>query len=146
MSKKFIIFVDADAFVAAVKQQDSTHIKAYKLFQQLEERSAILITSNYVFSETVTVLSQRVSHEAAVTYIENMKSHENLWIIEQVDEFIEEEAIEIFKKQTSKNTSFVDCTNMAFLKKLHADAIFSFDGIYRKNGFMLLEDLVAGKN
>ena len=57
-----------------------------------------------------------------------------------------EEAINVFKAQTSKNTSFVDCSNMAYLQQLHwlrLDAIFSFDAIYKKNGFLSVEDFVA---
>ena len=88
------------------------------------------------------MLSQRVSHSVAVAYIENMKSPDSQFLIKRADEALEEEAIQIFKGQTSKNTSYVDCTNMAFMKQLHADALFSFDGDYRKNGFTLVEDLL----
>src|SRR5918992_602427 len=51
----------------------------------------------------------------------------------------------VFKAQTSKNTSYVDCTNMVFMKRLDLDAIFSFDEVYRKNGLTLVEDLLATK-
>ena len=54
----------------------------------------------------------------------------------------EQTAIQIFKAQTSKNTSFVDCTNMAFMQQLNLDAIFSFDKVYRKNKFTLIEELL----
>ena len=52
----------------------------------------------------------------------------------------------LFKAQTSKNTSYVDCTNMVFMKQLDLDAIFSFDEVYRKNGLTLVEDLLATKS
>ena len=58
---------------------------------------------------------------------------------------IEEEAIGVFKAQTSKNTSYVDCTNMVFMKRLDLDAIFSFDEVYRKNGLTLVEVLLTTK-
>lgn len=142
MNKQLAIFVDADAFVATVKESDTTHKKALKLLDILIQQSAMLITSNYVISETITVISQRVGHVEAVIYIEQMQSGNNLFLINRVDEEIEEEAIEIFKKQTSKNTSFVDCVNMAFMRQHNIDVIFSFDQIYRKNGFKLVKDLV----
>lgn len=142
MKPQLTVFVDSDAFVAAVKKADTTHKKARSLFQKLKEQEAILVTSNYVFSETVTVISQKMGHDAAIFYIDSMQSTESMLLIKRIDEQLEEQAIEIFKKQTSKNTSFVDCTNMAFLKKMQIDAIFSFDQIYKKNGFTLVEDLV----
>jgi predicted nucleic acid-binding protein len=87
------------------------------------------------------VISLRVGHEEAVAFIEKLKSPESGFEIKWVDTDIEDVAIEIFKKQTSKNTSFVDCTNMVFLERLHADAIFSFDEVYKKNGFQMIESL-----
>ena len=58
-----------------------------------------------------------------------MQSMENPFQITRADENIEEEAISVFKAQTSKNTSYVDCTNMVFMKRLDLDAIFSFDEV-----------------
>ncbi len=142
MSTKRTVFVDSDAFVATLKEVDTTHKKALFLLDNLLQQSAILVTSNYVFSETITVLSQRMGHEAAVAYTKQMQSPSSFFLKEWVDESLEEAAIEIFKHQTSKNTSFVDCTNMVFMKRLNIDAIFSFDEVYRKNGFKLVEDIV----
>lgn len=138
---KHCIFVDADAFIALAKKTDANHEKATALLGQLIQDPGIQITSNYVFAEAITVISQRVGHQAAIEYIENLKTN-NFFFIERIDEELEEAAIEIFKKQTSKNTSFVDCANMALFKKLNVDAVFSFDQVYKKNGFTLLEDLL----
>ena len=74
-----------------------------------------------------------------------MQSMESPFQITRADENIEEEAIGVFKVQTSKNTSYVDCTNMVFMKRLDLDAIFSFDEVYRKSGLTLVEDFVATK-
>lgn len=135
------IFIDSDAFVALAREDDAHHEKAIALLNRLTKESAIIITSNYVFTESITVISMRKSHEAAVEYIRRMKETDSNYTIQQVDADIEALAIEIFKKQTSKNTSFVDCTNMAFLQAMKIDAIFSFDEVYSKNGFALVSDL-----
>lgn len=145
MNGKSVIFVDTDAFVAVVKQEDTTHEKSIRLFQQLQKENVSLLISNYIFLEVVTVISQKVGHKEAVLFIDNMQKDDSLLVIKRVDEELEEEAIRIFKAQTSKNVSFVDCTNMAFLKRGYADAIFSFDEIYRKNGYVLVEDMMKGK-
>lgn len=127
------ILVDADAFIALAKSDDSNHQKAQKQLKHLLAESVSFLTSNYVFSEVVTVLSQRVNHQAAVAFIETMRSTESLFTIRWIDSAIEERALEIFKKQTSKNVSFVDCTNMALMSYDYIDRIFSFDRIYNKN-------------
>jgi predicted nucleic acid-binding protein len=137
------IFVDTDAFVALAREDDANHEKAIILLNQFIEQSITFFTSNNVFSESITILSVRKSHEAAVQFIHAMQSPENQYILKRTDEELEEEAIHLFQEQTSKNTSFADCTTMAFMKKLHADAIFSFDRVYKTNGFLLLEDFLA---
>jgi uncharacterized protein len=139
------IFVDADAFVALTVETDTNHEKARSLLNRLTVNPVLFLTSNYVFSESITIISQRASHQTAVTFIEKMQSMESPFQITRADEHIEEEAIGVFKAQTSKNTSYVDCTNMVFMKRLGLDAIFSFDEVYRKNGLTLVEDLLATK-
>ena len=44
-------------------------------------------------------------------------------------------------EQTSKNVSFVDCINIAFIKEKHINGIFSFDSIYKKNGLKSANEL-----
>jgi predicted nucleic acid-binding protein len=139
MNKATKIFVDTDAFVGFVRRDDSHHKQVKQLFEQLKDQPVAFITSDYVFSESITVISQRVSHSKAVSFIETLQSLNSPY------EIIQAGAIEIFKQQTSKNTSFVDCTNMAFLRQFHVPAIFSFDQTYKTNGFTLLEDFLREK-
>jgi predicted nucleic acid-binding protein len=133
------IFVDADALVALTVETDTNHEKARSLLNRLTVNPVLFLTSNYVFSESITIISQRASHQTAVTFIAKMQSMESSFQITRADENIEEEAIGVF-------TSYVDCTNMVFMKRLDLDAIFSFDEVYRKNGLTLAEDLLATKS
>lgn len=139
MNDALSVFVDADAFVALAKDQDSHHDRALKLLDRLIGHHARFITSNYVIAESITVISQRVGHANALQFIEQIKSEQNIFLVHWITPQIEEHAIAIFKKQSSKNVSFVDCTNMAILSLLHIDAIFSFDGIYQHNGYTTTE-------
>jgi hypothetical protein len=84
--------------------------------------------------------SQKVSKPVAITSIDTMTSP---FTIKKVDGWEEEEAINVFKAQPSKNTSYVDCTNMVLMKWGNLDAIFSFDEVYRKSGFLSVEDFLA---
>jgi len=142
MKETLHIFVDADAFVALAREDDANHEKALSFLHSLIKQPVVFITSNYVFAESITVISMLKSHEAAVQFIEAMQSPESQYLIKRVDETLEEKATGIFKQQTSKNTSYVDCTNIACMRELHLDALFSFDGVYRTNKLMLVEDLL----
>lgn len=142
ITRSIIIFVDTDAFVALIKKNDSNHTKAKNIFEKLQGTPVEFITSNYVFSETITILSQKVNHVTAVRYIDAMLSSENIFNIKRADGAVEDLAIGIFKDQTSKNISFVDCANMAVIRKLGLDGIFSFDRAYITNKIPLAETFI----
>lgn len=133
------ILIDSDAFVALIKRNDTNHERAGEISRLLTKKGSVFITTNYVFSETVTVLSQKISHKVAVDFINDLVNEKSEISIIRANEEIEKLAIEIFKKQTSKNISYVDCVNMAVLRRYRWETIFSFDKIYEKNGFKLAQ-------
>lgn len=137
MARPDILFVDSDAFIALAKHDDANHEKAERVLAVLEKRDVVFASSNYVFSEVVTVLSQRVNKEAALSFIRAMKSPTSHLFLYWADQNVQEHAIRVFEKQTSKNVSFVDCVNMALLTMHGIAEIFSFDQVYHKNGFRL---------
>src|ERR671915_2065630 len=92
------IFVDADAFVALTVETDTNHEKARSLLNLLSVNPVLFLTSNYVFSESITIISQRASHQTAVAFIAKMQSMESPFQITRADENIEEEAIGVFKR------------------------------------------------
>ena len=128
------IFVDADAFVALASKNDSNHAKAVAFINSQSQKQVVFSTSNFVVSEVITVLSLRVSKSAAIKFIEVLRDPKSSYTVLKSDDFTDSLAIDIFKAQTSKNVSYVDCSNMALIKTHKLDAIFSFDKIYRKNG------------
>jgi predicted nucleic acid-binding protein len=96
------IFVDADAFVALTVETDTNHEKARSLLNRLTVNPVLFLTSNYVFSESITIISQRASHQTAVTFIAKMQSMENPFQITRADENIEEEATVYLKRKRQK--------------------------------------------
>ena len=133
------VLIDADAFVALSKKNDANHFRAQKISKLLCKSGVSFSTTNYVFSEVVTVLSKKIGHRESIKFIEDIKSEKSDIQLIWINEELEKMAIEIFKKQTSKNVSFVDCLNMAVLKRYRWETVFSFDKIYTKNGFKLAE-------
>ena len=134
------ILLDSDSFIALAKPTDSNHTKAKKIHQKLLSQSAKYFVSNLVFSETITVISQKLGLASAKKHIKNFKkqvSSGRLTYI-YIDQKIESLSLDIFNKQTSKNISFVDCTNIAIYQKYQLDAVFSFDKHYQKNDVITL--------
>jgi len=139
------ILVDADALVALAKTDDSNHQKAVKINQKLQQGKFNFYLSPFTIAETVTVLSYKVSQQAAKDFLQQIRKTDLPILI--LPENSQNLADLWFLKQSKKGISFFDCYNMALLEKFKNQlaAIFSFDSIYKKNGFMLTEELPTTK-
>jgi predicted nucleic acid-binding protein len=128
------LLVDSDIFFSLTDKRDTNHHKAISLNSKFIGQKIKFFTTNLVVFETATVLSHKISHQAATTFLKEITS--GAMEILHLDEMTEKEAINIFNKQQRRNSSFVDCANMAVLKKINLKYIFSFDRAYKSNGFL----------
>jgi len=122
------VIVDSDILVALFKPDDSSHPRAISLVQKLKDEGRVFSTLNLVVYESVTVVSNRMGMEAAKRFhlgLENFIDE-----IIQFDEKLEEKTWEIFLSQTKKDTSFVDCANLAVIEIYKFNGILSFDRFY----------------
>lgn len=136
------IFIDTDAFIAFVKKNDSNHKKVKQIFHALQDKTVTFYTSNYIFAESVTIISQRIGKDIALQFIETLRAKDAIFSTIWVTKEIEEKAIEIFRKQSSKNISLVDCSNIAIIEINNFNGIFSFDRSYKTNKIHLVEELI----
>ena len=130
-SKKLLI--DADAFIALNDGNDPSHKQALVLSKVISFEEYQLMTSDPALGEAITVISQNINLKQAVSFAEGILVT-NIEIIEP-DSSLRRQALDIFKKQNSKNSRFTDCVNMAIMREKGLDTIFSFDEHYKKNGF-----------
>ena len=93
----------------------------------------LLVTSNFVIDETITLVRMHLGHRIAV------EIGDKLWkgvlaIVIHVTEEDERAAWEVFKRYSDKSFSFTDCTSFVLMKRLHIDRAFSFDRHFRQTG------------
>lgn len=137
------ILLDADALVALAKKDDSNHSKAVKINNLLQNKGASYFLSPFTLAEAVTVLSYRVSHEAGKKLLKELRKID-LPILELPENY-QDLADKWFLKQKKKGISYFDCYNMALLERYNNQlvAIFSFDEVYRKNGFKMVNTFLG---
>jgi predicted nucleic acid-binding protein len=127
------VFLDTGAFLALADEDDRYHIAAKSTYTELLQSKAQLLTSNFVLSETYTLIRSRVGHRAAVEF---MKRLEQTGIkVLRVSEAIEQTAKAIFVRHDDKDFSFVDCTSFALIDHHRLDHAFAFDGHFRQYRF-----------
>lgn len=120
------LFVDSNYFIALSNPSDALHRPAREIATILEEESLILIISNFIFLEVVTVLAQKGGKEIANEGGRYLLSHPFIEKI-HIDEWLQSRSWEIFQEIYSKNVSFVDCSIIAVMKSEGITQLLTFD-------------------
>lgn len=130
--EKSRIFIDADAFVALIDQNDANHSQALLINPIIKKMNYSSFTSNFAVGEAITVLSQNKGHSHAVAFGKKMFSNK-ITIIDATRPH-QLKALQKFAQATSKNVRFADYINMVMMEELAITTIFSFDKHYKREG------------
>jgi len=130
------VFIDTNIFVALRDTSDSTHNRAKLILKKLVKARVNFCTSSDVIAESLTVISRKLGKKHAIEFLKEIKSMAKEIF---VDEKLHVIARSFFKEVTSKNISFVDCSNVVVMKHHKINTIFSFDEDFRKMGAKLAE-------
>jgi len=125
MNERYVL-IDSNVFIALVAEEDALHKGAISSWENLKLSSSLLITSNVVISETITVLSLRTGKLDALRFI-NMIYNSQITTVLRSNEEDELLAVAIFKKAESKNISFADCLTLALMKVHQVSTLLTFD-------------------
>ena len=129
-----LIFVDTGAWYAYVDASDAYHLAAVQFINTLTEP---LITSSYIFDETVTLIRMHLGHLIAVQFGERLRQ-EKLAKLVRITDTDEQKAWEIFERHQDKEFSFTDCTSFALMERLRIDTVFAFDRHFRQYGKLIV--------
>lgn len=125
------LLADSDFLFGLFVPDDFHYKRARQIWIGLVRKDSEVFVLNLTIQETATVLSHKRGQFAAVSFI-NKLPELKLKLIE-VDMDMEKDGWKIFKTQTKKGTSFVDCINIAVMHKYKFDGILSFDEFYPKS-------------
>ncbi len=136
VQSNFEVLIDSDAFVGLFLPDDAHFQSVSKQFDHFEREQTKLATTNWVVAETATVLSRRDTQETAKRFLKMIETSgiPILFISREV----EKDALRIFKDQSTKNTSVIDCSNIAVLNHYRISRLFSFDKFYKKLSVKML--------
>lgn len=121
---------DADFLVALAKEDDSNHKKVLVKLAELE--NVIVFITPFAIPEAATVLSYKVSQNAAKTFLVSLRQKNFIEL--PMEKMVSEEADRIFLSRKEKGISWIDCFNVASVKSYKLDGILSFDKFYKKVG------------
>jgi predicted nucleic acid-binding protein len=131
------LFADASFFIAYHNSKDVNHQVARALIRGFEGHPVLLVTTDYIFDEVMTVLLVRGNKEIAIQAGKAMLEDSNIEIL-RIDEEIFNEAWKIFQGFKDKEWSFTDCTSYVLMKKLNIEAGISFDRHFKQFGLRVI--------
>lgn len=130
------LFVDTGAWFALNFPKDQNHTAANQFIQGFARKPVVFYTTDYVISETVTLLRFKVSHQRAVDFLDFLARSERV-AREETTQSLLAKAEGIFRKYTDKRWSFTDCVSFAFMDEMGLEDAFAFDTNFSQYGKIL---------
>ena len=131
------VFVDTSALVALENRRDAVHAQAVRAYRKMLKASNELLTSDYVFDETITLLKRRAGATIAAEWGRRLLSS-RLFEVVFVDRAALDAGLQIFEQTADQPFSFTDCTSFALMRARDVGTAFAFDRDFTRFGFELL--------
>ena len=128
------LIIDTGAWYALADRKDPDHSRVADF---LEKQTLPLLTSNFVFDESVTLIRYRLGFAAVKSFGSSLMSGRLAKVV-WVDKTDENRAWEIFTHYRDKSFSFTDCTSFAIIQRLKIDSSVAIDDDFRAFGLNCL--------
>jgi uncharacterized protein len=128
------VFVDTGAWFAYVNAGDQDH---RRLRAVLDDPPGRLVTTTYVFDESVTLTRARLGHRPAVTVGRALLDAGLVELI-HVMPADEKAAWTLFEHRPDKSYSFTDCTSFVVMRRERISTAIALDAHFSQEGFTVL--------
>jgi predicted nucleic acid-binding protein len=129
-----MLFVDTSGWYAAFNRSERTHRTVTQALAQARSARRLLVTSDYVIDETLTLVRVRVGHRLALKVGDALWRQGGAEVVE-VDASAREAAWQIFRRYKEHELSFTDCTSAAVMRQRNIEEVVTLDGHFTVLGF-----------
>jgi predicted nucleic acid-binding protein len=131
------VFVDTGGWMACADRSDPVHTACTAARDATLEAGRILVTTDFVIDETLTLIRFRLGLAAATAWWQQIDGSRRLrWERVESDRF--ERARQLFVQYRDKDLSFTDCTSFAVMRELRVTTVITTDDHFRQVGFDVL--------
>lgn len=128
------IFVDTAGWMAMADGANSSHAQCVAERDAWLRAGGVLVSTDYVLDETLTLIRMRLGLTAARSWWELVDSSTRVrW--EWIDASRAERAHSWFFRWKEQAFSFTDCTSFAVMKELRIGVALTSDRRFRRAGF-----------
>lgn len=129
-------FVDTSYWLALELNDDQNYERALFHWRSLVETPFAIVTTSYIFDETVTYLNSRNHHEKAVEVGENILLSPTIELV-HVDENLFFEGWAMFQKYQDKRYSLTDWVSFVVMRQKELNTALTFDRHFNQAGFRI---------
>jgi uncharacterized protein len=131
------LFVDTAGWVACADTADPAHNEAGEARDAWLQSGGVLVTTDYVADETLTLLRVRLGLATAEAWWQQVDSSPRLrW--EYVGMARADKARALFFRYRDKDFSFTDCTSFVIMRELRIREALTTDHHFVQAGFVTL--------
>ena len=127
-------FVDTSAWFAYANRHDPDHTRICSALRTFQGR---LITSNFIFDETVTLCLYRLGYQVAARVGEVLLDQAVVDLVRITPED-EQRAWALWLARPDKTYSYTDCTSFVVMRRLGLQRAVAIDIDFQREGFLLL--------
>jgi predicted nucleic acid-binding protein len=131
------VFADTAGWVACADRRDQSHAECCAARDSQLKEGKVLVTTDYVVDETLTLLRIRLGTASARQWWETVSSSQRV-LMRSVDEELLEAARQWFFRYSDKDFSFTDCTSFVLMKRDRINSALTTDHHFVQAGFMAL--------
>ena len=125
-------FADTSGLYALLDAENVAHELTAKAWAELRRANKEIVTSNYVFVETVSLLQSRLGLDPVRDLIESIAP---LLSVEWVDREAHEAGLTAVLAANRRDLSLVDCVSFEVMRRLGIRRAFTLDEHFREQGF-----------
>lgn len=131
------LFVDTAGWMACADAADPAHAGARTARDEALAGGHLLVTTDYVVDETLTLLRMRLGLAAAETWWSQIDASSRLrW--QWIDPARAEKARGLFFRHRDKDYSFTDCASFVVMRELRLKQALTTDRHFRQAGFQVV--------
>lgn len=131
------LFVDTAGWMACADAADPVHEAACRARDAALEQGCLLVTTDYVADETLTLIRMRLGLPAAEAWWRQVEGSSRVrW--ERIDEIRAERARHAFFRHRDKEYSFTDCTSLVVMNELRLKQALTTDRHFVQMGFQVV--------
>jgi predicted nucleic acid-binding protein len=131
------VFVDSFAWIAAINKSDNYHEISLRILEELLNRQAKLVTTNYVVVETINALSKVEFRRTVIEFIDKLGKSPRVQIVKITDE-IYNNAWTLYQQRMDKDWGITDCTSFEVMRMFNIERAFTSDKHFEQAGYSLM--------